>query len=136
MSCYSLDLRKRVIKFTEECKSISQASRIFKISRPTIYDWIKRNKLNTLEPNNNFNRRYKKINPKILEEYINKHPESTLEEIGFYFKVSHNAIFKRIKKADITYKKKNSFIKKETKKEEKNTLEKQLIKYQKKTSSS
>ncbi|MFC1659688.1 IS630 transposase-related protein [Pseudomonadota bacterium] len=54
MSCYSLDLRERVISFLKDNKSITKTSKLFNISRPTIYDWKRRDKIDQLKPQNNF----------------------------------------------------------------------------------
>jgi len=124
MSCYSLDLRKSVVSFLKEGNSIRKTAIIFNISYITVFNWKKRDSINKLSPCNNLIRSPQKLNPNILETYIEKHPEQTLEQIAKHFNVSIPAIFYRIKKLNFTYKKKNFSTKKETGKEEKNTSKK------------
>ena len=120
MSCYSLDLRKRVIKYIKDGNSVKKTSKIFGISIRTIFNWKKLSKLSNLEPKNNKIRKPQKINPESLKLYIETNPEQTLEQIAKYFKTSIPAIFYRIKELNFVYKKKNFSIKKEMKKGEKN----------------
>lgn len=116
MSCYSLDLRKRVIKYLRDGNSVKTTSKVFEISMRTIFNWKKLSRINNLKPKNNKIRRPQKINQEALELYINNNPEQTLEQIAKYFKVSIPAIYYHIKKLNFTYKKKNFSIKKEMKK--------------------
>ena len=37
---YSVDLRKRVLQFIKEGGSKSQAARMFKVSRASVYNWL------------------------------------------------------------------------------------------------
>ncbi len=38
---YSTDLRKKVLQFVEKCGSITEGARVFGISKPTSYNWLK-----------------------------------------------------------------------------------------------
>ncbi len=42
---YSLDLRKRVVKYIENGGSITQAAALFQVGRATIYRWLGRQDL-------------------------------------------------------------------------------------------
>ena len=61
MSCYSLDLRKRVIKYLKKGHSKKKASKVFQITTRTIYNWEKLDKKGELKPKNNLIRKPKKI---------------------------------------------------------------------------
>lgn len=124
MSCYSLDLRKKVLKFHKKGNSIRRTANVFGVHFTTIANWKKREIKGRLKPKNNTIRKAKKVTQIELEKFVQKHPEKTLEQIAKSFKVCINSIFYRIKKANITYKKKNFYTKKETKKEEQNTSKK------------
>ncbi len=49
--------------------------------------------------------RPRKVDYNKVEEFIEKHPDKTLKEIGEKFKISAFATYKIIRKLDITYKK-------------------------------
>ena len=42
---YSIDLRKRVLKYLEENNDKMKASQLFQVGIATVYRWIKRKKL-------------------------------------------------------------------------------------------
>lgn len=124
MSCYSLDLRKKVLNFHKKGNSIRKTANVFGVHFTTIANWKKREAKEGLKPKNNTIRKAKKITQIELEKFIQEHPEKTLEQIAKSFKVCINSIFYRVRKGNITYKKKNSYTKKETKKIEKNISKK------------
>jgi transposase len=124
MSCYSLDLRQRVINHLEKGNSIRKTAEAFEISFRTVFNWKKRNESNILKPDNNLIRAPKKINQQELERYIEKNSEKTVSEIANHLNVWYNAVYYRIKKANLVYKKKNFSTQKEMRNKEKNTLKK------------
>lgn len=124
MSCYSLDLRTKIIKYIEKGNSVNKTSETFGIAVRTIFYWKALHEKNELKPKNNSVRKPKKVNPETLKKYIKNNPEKTIQQIADHFNVCGQAVFYRIKKLNFTYKKKNSYIKKEMKKEEQNTLKK------------
>jgi len=115
MSCYSLDFRKLVINFLDKGNSIKEAAILFNIAIRTIFNWKRRNSIGELEPKDNLVRKSKKVNQTELEDYIKNNPEETLYSIANHFNVHINAIFYRLKKANIVYKKKTFCMKKEMK---------------------
>ena len=121
---YSIDLRKKVLQTIKKMGSITEASKLFDIDRRTIHRWIVRDKVGKLEPFKGNVKKPKKLNPIIIEKYITKHPEETIQQIAKHFNVWYQAIYYHIKKLNFTYKKKNSSTQKEMKKEEKNISEK------------
>ena len=46
---YSLDLRTRVVAFIENGGGITRASKLFKVSRTSIYRWFNRTNLQTIK---------------------------------------------------------------------------------------
>jgi transposase len=116
---YSLDLRKKALEYIEKGGSKMEASRIFGVSPPTIFNWIKRKNARNLAPSKTKKRRPYKIDRAKLKEYIDQNPDSYLREIAEVFGTSINAVFKACKELRITLKKNRSSTKKETKKKEK-----------------
>jgi transposase len=112
---YSIDLRKKIIEFLEKGKSIADASRIFGISRPTIYKWLKKKVIEGNLSDKKPKRKWKKIDPTLLVVFIKEHPDFTLVEYAKHFKVSPVAICRTLKKLKITRKKRLIFIKNEMK---------------------
>lgn len=115
MPCYSIDLRKKVISQLEKKMPVSQISKLFNISRQTIYSWQKLHQTGKLQPRNNKIRKPQKVSQEDLEKYIEQHPEYTLEKIAAKFNCAISSIYYRIKKGKITYKKKNFCTKSEMK---------------------
>ncbi len=119
MTCYSLDLRERVLLQLEKGSSVIEISQLFHLARQTIYSWKRLEKEGKLEPRDNRIRKPRKIDPIELETYIKEHPDATLYKIAKHFKCVINAVYYRIKKGKITYKKKNFYTKREKKGKEK-----------------
>lgn len=112
---YSNDLRKKVIEFIEKGHSVADASKVFGITRPTIYKWLKKMKFEGSLSDKPPKRMWKKIDPKLLIALVKKHPDFTLLEYSKHFKTSVMAICRALKKLKITRKKRLVFIKNETK---------------------
>jgi transposase len=100
---------------------------IFRIDRKTIYRWKRRKKENKLEADNNLKRRFRKIDPVALEEYVKNNPSATLKEMGEIFKAQSGSVHWRLKKLGITYKKTILYKERDenNRKEYKETLEKE-----------
>jgi putative transposase len=103
--CYSTDLRKKVIDFIDEKKSVIEASKLFKISRPTIYKWLKMSKTQGNLSDKKPKRPWKKIDPKLLISFVRTHSDLTLREYANHFKTSTVAICYAFKRLKITRKK-------------------------------
>lgn len=99
---YSLDLRKKVINYIECGGKITEASKIFKIGRATIYRWLSRKELAATQVKN----RNRKLDRKALEKDVKENPDSKLVERAKKFGVHPSAIFSAMKKMKITRKKK------------------------------
>lgn len=110
---YSNDLRKKVVETIEQGKSIAETSRLFRISRPAIYKWLKKKKFDGNLSDKPRRRTWKKIDPKLLIAFIKDHPDLTLAEYAKHFKASAVAICRAFKRLKISRKKRHVFIKNE-----------------------
>jgi len=121
-NAYSLDLRKRVLKFLKSNDDKKAASKLFDVDRATVYRWIKQEKeRGTLKP---LQRKYayRKIDYVELKKYIEAYPDQFLSEIAENFSVTLQAIFYALKKLKITRKKRPPSIKSGMKVKEKASL--------------
>ena len=116
---YSEDLREKVLKYLEENGNKKATCRVFKICRATIYRWLlRKDQTGNIKP---FRRKYayKKIDDNLLLEYIKKHPDHFLKEIGAHFSLTPQTIFYALRRLKIKRKKKLLSIRKEMKIKEK-----------------
>lgn len=97
---YSLDIRSRVVDYVAQGGSKSSASRIFKVGRQTIYNWLNSE---DLHPKKHGSRR-RKIDKEALLADVKNYPDSYLHERAARFGVSKVAIFKALKKLNIVKK--------------------------------
>ena len=119
---YSLDLRKRVLKYLENGGTQKEASSIFDVSLKTVTNWAKRNKEDRLFPTVRKNSP-RKIDNDLLIEYIEKQTDAYLREIAEKFGVTIQAIFYACKRLRIILKKRQKITKSGMKRREKNLLE-------------
>ena len=106
---YSLDLRERVIAFVDEGGSKTDACRIFKIGHNTIYLWMRqRVSRGTIAPKARGKYKVRLLDDSKLSDYVKLHPDATLVEMAKIFSVSHVAIWKALRRLNITHKKKPS----------------------------
>lgn len=108
---YSLDLRRRVLKYVEATADKAKASQLFKVGTATIYRWIARKKQNgNLEPSPK--KAYKKkIDDHKLIAYVEKNPDHFLLEIATHFNTTLQAIFYALRRLKFTRKKKTMLYK-------------------------
>ncbi len=106
---YSKDLRKKVVEFIEQGKTITEASNVFGVSRPAIYKWLKMNKFNKDLSDKPPKRGWKKIDPHFLIDLVNRCPDLTLSEYAKHFGASPVAICLALKNLKITRKKRPLF---------------------------
>lgn len=97
---YSLDLRERVVSFVETGGSKTEASRLYKVNRNTIYQWLT---LDDLRPKPAV-RRNRKINRELLRAHVERYPQAILRERAKKFNVSIAAISKSLKSMNIVKK--------------------------------
>lgn len=111
MRAYSLDLRKKVLAYLAKGHRVKDAINTFGVSRAVIHRWVRRAKAGNLEATPNTKRAPKKIDPLKLKEYVTRHPESTLKEIGSYFNASDVAALNRMREIGYSHKKKAFYTK-------------------------
>lgn len=103
---YSLDLRERVIKYLEQSKgNQAQAAEQFLINVRTVKRWVRRNKTGCLEQDKQGPKNTKKVNREVFQSYVESHGDQTLKEIGEYFSLSINGVWKIMKELSFVYKK-------------------------------
>ena len=101
---YSIDLRKKVLKYIKLGGKKKNAAKVFSLNRDTIYEWLKRSDLEAT-PRKNWSH---KIDKNELIQYVNKNNDLTLREYAKEFNVTVNAISKAFKSLNI--RKKNDEI--------------------------
>ena len=111
---YPIKYRKRVIEYRQEGHTLEETSNTFAVAISTIQRWERQLKEKGDLETKPLNRRFKKIAPKKLKEYIDEHPDAYLKEIAEVFKCSDTAIRKALKRQNITRKKRQKFIKNKT----------------------
>lgn len=102
---YSVDLREKALEFYYECNNITKTCKTFKITRSTLYHWIKlHTETGNLEPKKRTEFKTK-INYEELKELVKEKPDAFLREYAEHFGVTTVAIFDALKKLKITRKK-------------------------------
>jgi len=102
---YTTKFRKEVMRFIDKGNSIKATAGQFSIGETTIKEWKKlRNETGSLEKRP-LNRTHKKIDPEKLRAYVEENPDAYQYEIAEHFGCVQNAVFKALKKLDITRKK-------------------------------
>lgn len=101
----SLDMRERVLNYIEKGNRISEASKIFEVSRVSIYKWLKLKKLKGRPEDDPRKRVFKKLDPEALKAYVAENPNEMLKTYAAHFKVDPMAIFRAFKSLKITQKK-------------------------------
>lgn len=118
----SEDLRQRVIDYETEGLTQRRISDILKVSTSFVSRLIKRYKEeNTIKPKIPKVTRPRKIDYIKVKNYIEDNPDKTLKEVGDKFNIHLTASFYIFKKMGITYKKRDFYMKKETKKRDWNS---------------
>lgn len=106
---YSLDLRERAVAFIDEGGSKADACQIFKIGHNTIYLWIRQRKQRgSIKPKVRGKYKVRLLDDDKLLCHVKAHPDATLMEIANVFGVSHVAIWKALRRLNVTHKKKPS----------------------------
>ena len=97
---YSLDLRKKVVSFVSDGGSKSEAVRLFKISRDTLYRWLN---AEDLKPKKH-SLRHRKLDKKALQKHVEEHPDMFLHERAEAFGVHTSSISRALKTLGIVKK--------------------------------
>jgi transposase len=102
---YSIDLRKKVIEYLARGHTQRETSAVFCINLSTVNKWSQQyEKTGNLEDKKPI-RKFKKLNPEKLRDYVNENPDAYLKEIGEAFGCSDMAVHKALKRLGITRKK-------------------------------
>jgi transposase len=118
---YSVDLRNRVIDFVNKGNSQKKASVIFNVGTSTITRWLALlSEKGSLEKRP-LNRSASKFESEKLNAYIEENPDAFLKDVAEHFGGSITGAFHALKREKITLKKKSLFIRKEMKKNAKNS---------------
>lgn len=100
---YQTPDRQAVMSFIENGGSKTEASRIFKVSRDTIYRWLK---LDDLVPKPLPKTRHRKIDKAALHRHVQKYPDLYLRERAAHFGVRISSMSDALK--SLGYRKKKS----------------------------
>ena len=114
MKHYSPDFRERVVRNLLEKKTTpTQLHKIFKISRNTIYLWLKKYKeTGNLERSPGSGKKPKIDDLEKFKKIVDENPDSTQKKLGqLYGGASQPIVCRAIKKIGYTYKKKYLLIK-------------------------
>lgn len=99
---YSVDLRAKVVAFVRDGGSKSEAVRIFGVSRPTIYGWLR---AKDLQPRQRGVSRRRKLDWEALAADVKTHPDMLLRERARRFGVHHHAVWYALRQMDLRRKK-------------------------------
>jgi len=107
---YSIDLREKLFAQLDSGMSIIQASKIFRINRQTIYNWVSiKEETGKLEAKSGYQKGHShKINDlKQLEQFFVENPDKTLKELSRLWpeKISGWTLGRWIRRLGYTYKK-------------------------------
>jgi transposase len=109
-NAYSIDLRERVVAYVREGGEKKLACHIFQIGRDTLYRWLRQYRAQgSVAPRPRGKYASRKLNDVVVAQYIAKHPDATLAELGEVFAVSGVAIWKACQRLQIT-RKKNAIV--------------------------
>ena len=120
MRAYNIDLRKKVIVFILAGSSQKKASETINLNKSTVNRWwLRYNREGNVNPRKNLGSK-PKLKVAQLIEYVEKHPDSRLCDIGLKFNVSAISIHRYLKKLGFSYKKKPLLMWKQMKNSAKN----------------
>ncbi|WP_341822233.1 IS630 transposase-related protein [Wolbachia endosymbiont (group A) of Clivina fossor] len=102
---YSVDLREKAVSMIGKGKTKVEVAELLEVGIATLYRWLKKKAAGeSLKPSKNGSF-IRKIDPKILEEYVKKNPGHTLAEMKQNLGFGINSIWYRLKQLRITLKK-------------------------------
>ena len=88
---YPIELRERAVRYVQEVGFRTEACQIFKISRKTLYKWLRSD---SLEPKDLRGiRRRRKLCKDALAKHVDRYPEMLLRERAAHFGVGINTVW-------------------------------------------
>lgn len=111
MSYYPEKYRKRTIEYRQEGHTLEETHSTFKVSISTIRQWERQLKEQGHLQKKVAKHKFKKIDPKRLQAYIQEHPDAYLNETAEAFHCTAVAIHKAFRRLGITRKKRQSVSK-------------------------
>jgi transposase len=106
MSRHSNDLRQRAVDFVKQGNTKTDAIKIFKIARQTLYDWLKLDKLGKLTTVKPFTgARKSKVSLLEFQTFLEQNPDLYYREIAKEFKISIPQACRLTRKLNFTVKK-------------------------------
>ena len=104
MKAYTVELRERIVRFVEKGGSKVAAAAHFEVGRRTVYRYLHASQNGDLAPKPQPGRK-KTFEDESLRREVKASPSATLQEHGKALGVSHNAVWKRLRRLAITLKK-------------------------------
>ena len=104
MKSYSMDLRGRIVESVKDGRSMAETARRYKVSRWTVYRYVKAGRGGDLAPKPR-GRRAKRFTDEALRREVESRPSATLEALGKALGVNRASIWKRLRQLKITRKK-------------------------------
>ncbi|MBH5330099.1 IS630 family transposase [Eikenella sp. S3360] len=102
---YSADLRNKALTYYEQCKNISQTATTFKLSRNTLYLWIRLKQQTGSLKHQVTGRNAAKLDRQKLARYVGRYPDAYPHEIAKHFDCTAAAICHAPKQMGMTRKK-------------------------------
>ena len=102
---YSVDFRKKVVRFVHDGGGQAEAARHFEISLWCVRDWLARK---DLQPQQKGVPRRRKLDKEALRAHVRDYPDALLRERATHFGVRINAIDVAMKSMKLTRKKRRS----------------------------
>jgi transposase len=97
---YSVDMRERAVSYVRSGGKQLEACRIFRIGRTTLYYWLRSE---DLKPKG-FVPRRRKLDKTALAAHVRDYPDALLRERAVHFGVTPVAVWRALKRQNITKK--------------------------------
>jgi len=102
---YDIKFRKRTIEYLEPGHKYRETAEVLGISPNTLATWVKKQKERGTLEDPPKQHKPRKIDPQILQEYLEKHPAAYQSEIAEYFQCKQASVSNYLKKHGYTRKK-------------------------------
>lgn len=116
---YSLDLRRKALKYLDKVGDRKKVAEAFGITLRTLANWIRKQKEHCLAP------KQRRSSPSLIDSeelklFVQQHPDAYLREIAEKFGSSLQAVFYACKRLKLSLKKRRRITKSEMKRNEGN----------------